>query len=96
MHFLTGAFFRRKQRPAWPACGLAAWLFLAAATLADVASSPDGVVTLNEIADYVATRVPELTVAASERPHHPTVSPAILLPFMTPPLAEHRDGRPAP
>jgi hypothetical protein len=36
MHFLTSAFFRRRQRLAWTACGLAAWLFLAAATLADV------------------------------------------------------------
>lgn len=63
---------------------------------APVATSPDGVVTLAEIADYVSTRVPELTVAASENPQHPTVSPATLLPFMTLPLAEHRDGRPAP
>ena len=63
---------------------------------APVATSPDGVVTLAEIADYVVTRIPELTVAASERPQHPTVSPAALLPFMTLPLAEHRDGRPVP
>jgi len=95
MHFLTSAFFRRKQRPAWTACGLVVWLFLAAATQADVATSPDGVVTLAEITDYVATRVRQLTIAASERPQHPTVSPASRLPFMTLPLAEDRDGRPA-
>jgi len=61
-----------------------------------VAYSPDGVVTLAEIADYVAKRVPELTLAASELPQHPTVSPATLLPFMTLPLAGHLDSRPAP
>jgi hypothetical protein len=59
-------------------------------------SAPDGVVTLAEIADYVTTRVPELTMAASERAQHPSVSPAALLPFVTLPLAQYRDAQPAP
>jgi len=49
--------------------------------------APDGVVTLEEIAEYVAARVPALTAAAGDKPQHPTVSPAGLLPFVTLPLA---------
>ena len=60
------------------------------------APAPDGVVTLDEIADYVTARVPELTTAVGERPQHPTVSPATLVPFVTLPLADTRAGRPAP
>lgn len=62
----------------------------------DPATAPDGVVTLAEIADYVAARVPELTTAAGERPQHPTVSPAALVPFVTLPLADQRGSRQTP
>jgi WD40 repeat protein len=57
---------------------------------------PDGVVTLAEIADYVIARVPELTTGVGERPQHPTVSPASLVPFVTLPLADARVSPPAP
>jgi WD40 repeat protein/uncharacterized caspase-like protein len=62
----------------------------------DPATAPDGVVTLAEIADYVAARVPELTIAAGERPQHPTVSPAALVPFVTLPLADKRGSQQPP
>ena len=63
---------------------------------ADAASAAaDGLVTLDEVAEYVAKRVPELTAAAGSAPQHPTVSPVALIPFMTLPIAAQPGGGPA-
>jgi uncharacterized caspase-like protein len=60
---------------------------------AAAASASDGSVTLDEVADYVAARVPELTAAVGSDPQHPTVSPVALLPFMTLRIATEPAGR---
>jgi len=59
------------------------------------ATTSDGFVTLDELADYVSARVPELTAAVGSGSQHPTVSPVALLPFMTLPIAADPAGGPA-
>jgi WD40 repeat protein len=50
-------------------------------------AAADGFVTLDEVAEYVAARVPELTASVGAPAQHPSVSPAALVPFMTLPIA---------
>ena len=49
---------------------------------------PDGVVSLDEVIDYVVKRVPELTRVGNDEDtaQHPTVSPERLVPYVTVPL----------
>jgi len=58
------------------------------AALSQAADEPDGIVSLDEIIDYVTQQVPSLTrVGADEQTaQHPTVSPEDLVPFVRLPL----------
>jgi uncharacterized caspase-like protein len=66
----------------------------AAGRRGDTPAAADGFVTLDEVADYVAARVPELTASVGSAAQHPTVSPVSLLPFMSLPIAAERAGGP--
>ena len=61
-------------------------------------NSPDGVISLDEVIDYVIRRVPELTRtgADEETAQHPTVSPEKLVPYVKVPLARVQATRPVP
>jgi uncharacterized caspase-like protein len=61
-------------------------------------NSPDGVISLDEVIDYVLRRVPELTRtgADEETAQHPTVSPEKLVPYVKLPLARVQATRPMP
>ena len=57
---------------------------------------PDGVVSLDEIVDYVLARVPELTREGQDdaTAQHPTISPEGLVPYVRVPMSVVGAGRP--
>lgn len=57
---------------------------------------PDGVISLDEVIDYVLRHVPELTRAGADEKtaQHPTVSPERLVPYVKVPLARVARDRP--
>lgn len=52
-------------------------------------SKPDGIVSIDEVIDYVVKRVPELTRRGNDEntAQHPTVSPEEIVPFVNMPMA---------
>ena len=53
------------------------------------AERPDGVVSLDEVVDYVLRKVPEMTLVDDDEStaQHPTVSPDSIVPYITLPVA---------